>query len=326
MDRREFIGAAASSLVIVPHVLNAQQTRQVRRIGWLWNQAPVTPADFYEYTKYLRALGWIEGQNLVIDQRYASGTDNLLPDLAEQLVRLKVEIIVAEGTVVALAAKKATSAIPIVVNRSGDPVGAGLVASLARPGANVTGTSLISPDLDRKRLQILHELLPTAKRVGDLLVPANPIDRVDSTQQEALLRSLGMQLIYVEVAQAGDLENAVAETARRGAQVLHVSAEPLIGQHFREIMLASQKYSLPTMADNSGYVEIGGLFSYGSDLDDLDRQLAFLIDKILRGAKPADLPIQQPRKFELAINLKTAKAFGIIIPQSLLLRADRVFE
>ena len=326
MDRREFIGGAASSLVIVPHLLNAQETRQVRRIGWLWNQAPVTPADFHEYTKHLRALGWIEGQNLVIDQRYASGTDNLLPALAEELVRLKVEIIVAEGTVVALAAKKATSTIPIVVNRSGDPVGAGLVANLARPGANVTGTSLISPDVDRKRLQILHELLPTAKRVGDLLVPANPIDRVDSTQQEALLRFFGMQLIYVEVAQAGDLENAVAETARRGAQVLHVSSEPLIAQHFREIMLTAQKYSLPTMVDTSGHVEIGGLFSYGSDLDDLDRQLAFLIDKILRGAKPADLPVQQPRKFELAINLKTAKAFGITIPQSLLLRADRVFE
>jgi putative ABC transport system substrate-binding protein len=135
-----------------------------------------------------------------------------------------------------------------------------------------------------------------------------------------------MQLIFVEVAQAGDLENAVAEVARRGAQVLHVSPEPLLGQNFSQIMRAAQKYSLPTMVDNSGYVEAGGLFSYGADLDDLDRQLAFIIDKLLRGVKPADLPIQQPRKFELALNLRTAKAFGITIPQPLLSRADKVIE
>ena len=324
MDRRQFIGATASSLILVSAALKAQPAAQVRRIGWLWNHAPVTPADFREHTKYLRALGWIEGKNLVIEQRYTSGNASLLPALAEELVRLKVEIIVAEGTVVALAAKKATNAIPIVVARSGDPVRAGLVTSLARPGANVTGTSTISLDLDSKRFQILHELMPAAQRVGELVVPANPIDRV---RRAEYVSAFGMQTIFIEVAQAVDLERAVAEAERRGSQVLHVSPEPLLGENFPQILRAAQKYSLPIMVDNSGWLEEHGvLVSYGPDNDELDRQLAFIIDKILRGAKPADLPIQQPRKFELAINLKTAKAFGITVPQSLLLRADKVIE
>ena len=274
----------------------------------------------------LPALGWIEGQNLVIEQRYAGGNASLLPDLAEQLVRLKVETIVVEGTVVALAAKKATNTIPIVVARSGDPVRAGLVTSLARPGGNITGTSTVSPDLDYKRFQILHELLPTAQRVGELVVPANPIDLVTRADRERLLSPLGMLPVFVEVAQSSDLEKAVAEAARRGAQVLHVSAEPLLGQNFAQILRAAQKYSLPILVDNSGFLESGGLVSYGPDNDELNRQLAFFLDKILRGAKPADLPIQQPRKFELGINLKSAKAFGITVPQSLLLRADTVIQ
>ena len=326
MDRRRFIGTIASSLIIVSPALEAQQPGQVRRIGWLWNQDSLTPAEFQQHTLNLRAFGWIEGQNLVIEKRYTSGNASLLPVLAEELVRLKVEIIVAEGTIAALVAKKATNAIPIVVARSGDPVGAGLVMSLARPGANVTGTSTISPDLDYKRFQILHEVLPAAQRVGELVVPANPIDRITRSERQGLLRPLGMQPIFVEVAQASDLENAVAEAARRGSQVLHVSAEPLLGQNFPEILRAAQKYSLPMLVDNSGFLEAGGLVSYGPDMDELDRQLAFFIDRILRGAKPADLPIQQPRKFELGINLKTAKAFGITIPQSLLSRADRVIQ
>jgi putative ABC transport system substrate-binding protein len=328
MDRRRFIiGAAASSLIIVPPTLKAQQAGQVRRIGWLLNLAPVPPADFQQHTLSLRALGWIEGQNLVIEQRYTSGNTSLLSALAEELVRLKVEIIVAEGTVVALAAKKATNTIPIVVARSGDPVRAGLVTSLARPGANVTGTSTITLDLDRKRFQILHEMLPAVKRVGVLIVPVNPVDRIARSEREGLLRPLGVQPIFVEVAQADDLDNAVAEAARRGSQVLHVSPEPLLGDNFTQILRAAQKYSLPIMVDNSGWLEQDGvLVSYGPDSDELDRQLAFFIDKILRGAKPADLPIQQPRKFELGINLKTAKAFGIKIPQSVLVRADNVIQ
>lgn len=277
---------------------------------------------------YLPALGWIEGQNLIIEWRFSGENTALLPALAEELVGLKVELIVTEGTVVTLAAKKVTSTIPIVVARSGDPVGAGLVASLARPGGNVTGTSVMSPDLDRKRFEILHELLPGAKRVGQLVATVNPIYRMALAEGESerLLNSLGMQLISVEVTKAADLESAVAEAARRGSQVLRVGAEPFLAEHFTQIVRVAQQYSLPVMGDNSGFLENGALASYGADLDALDRQLAFIVDKILRGTKPADLPIQQPVKFELGINLQVAKAFGIRVPQSLLLRADRVIE
>jgi putative ABC transport system substrate-binding protein len=329
MDRRKFIAAAACSLVVAPLAVRAQQAGRVRRIGWLWNEGrPSTPADLQEYMASfnLPALGWIEGQNLIIERLYANGDPDLLRALAEKLVRLQVEMIVAEGTIAAQAAKKATDAIPIVVIRSGDPVRAGLVASLARPGANVTGTSLNSLELDHKRFQVLHELLPAAQRVGELLVPANPINRIERTEHEAVLSSLGMQFIFVEVAQAGDLDKAVAEAARRGSQVLHVSPEPLLSSNFPQIVRTAQKHLLPVMADNSGYLEEGALVSYGPDNDELQRLLAFVIDKVLRGAKPADIPMQQPLKFELGINLKVAKALGIKIPQSMLLRADKVIQ
>jgi len=313
---------------MLPLASKAQPAARVHRIGWLWNTSRLDPSGWPLLKTYLPALGWIEGQNLIIEWRFSGENTALLPALAEELVGLKVELIVTEGTVVTLAAKKVTSTIPIVVARSGDPVGAGLVASLARPGGNVTGTSVMSPDLDRKRFEILHELLPGAKRVGQLVATVNPIYRMALAEGESerLLNSLGMQLISVEVTKAADLESAVAEAARRGSQVLRVGAEPFLAEHFTQIVRVAQQYSLPVMGDNSGFLENGALASYGADLDALDRQLAFIVDKILRGTKPADLPIQQPVKFELGINLQVAKAFGIRVPQSLLLRADRVIE
>ena len=327
MDRRAFIGAA-SCLVAVTYAATAQQTRPVRRIGWLWNERPfLTPDGVQWSTRYLRDLGWTEGRNLAVERRFTRGDANLLPGLAEELVRLKVDLIVAEGTRVTLAVKQVTNHIPIIVARSGDPVAAGLVASLARPGANVTGTSTTSLDLDSKRFEILRELMPAVKHVGELLVPANPLTRVTRTQHKGVLNALGMQLIVVEVTQVDDLENAVAEVAGRGSQVLYVSPEPLLNDNFPHILRAAQKHSLPILVDTTEWLEqLGVLASYGPDQDELDRQLAFFIDKILRGAKPADLPVQQPRKFEFAISLKTAKAFGITIPPSLVLRADRVIE
>jgi putative ABC transport system substrate-binding protein len=324
--RRRFVGAVASGLLTLPLVVKAQRDRVPRRIGWLANWGAWTPAEFQEYTQPLRDLGWIDGQNLIIELRYTGGDDALLPDLIEDLLRRKVEVIVAESTVVALAAKRATSTVPIVVNRAGDPVRVGLVASLARPGGNVTGTTTMSLELDRKRFQLLRELLPTVQRVGELVVLANPVDRLVSSERASLLSPLGIQAIFVEVNPTRDPENAVAEAARRGSQALHVSAEPLLSAHFDEFMRAAQKYSLPTMVDGSGDVAAGGLFSYGPDFDELNRQLAFIIDKVLRGTQPADLPIQQPRKFEFAINLKTARALKIAVPQSLLQRANEVIQ
>ena len=324
--RRRFIGAVAGGLLTLPLVAKAQRNRPPRRIGWLANWGALTPAEFQEYTQPLRDLGWIDGQNLIIEQRYTGGDDALLLGMTEDLLRSKVEVIVAEGTVAALAAKRATNTIPIVVAKAGDPVRVGLVASLARPGGNVTGTTTISLDLDRKRFQLLRELLPTVKRVGELIVLANPVDRVVSSERASLLSPLGMQAILVEVNPTRDPEDAVAEAARRGSQALHVSAEPLLAAHFEEYIRAAERYSLPTMVDSSGNVTRGGLFSYGPDFDELNRQLFLIIDKILRGAQPADLPIQQPRKFELAINLKTARVLNVVVPQSLLLRADVVIQ
>jgi putative ABC transport system substrate-binding protein len=326
MNRRWFGGVIASYLTNVSFGVLAQPATRTRRIGWLWS-GPAASDWIETHGMNLRGLGWTEGHNLVVERRYTNGDAGLLPGLAAELVRLKVALIVAEGTVAAIATKNVTSDIPIIVARSGDPVGAGLVASLARPGANVTGTSVVSPDLDLKRFQVLHEMLPAARRVGELRASANPIDRVEADQRTGSpLGSLGIQLVTVNVAQPDDLENAIAEAARRGAQALHVNSEPLFYDNLSQILRAAKTHSLPVLVDNTWALEEGALVSYGPDLHELDRQLAYLIDKVLRGAKPSDLPIQQPQRFELAINLKAAKAMGITVPQSLLLRADKVVE
>jgi putative tryptophan/tyrosine transport system substrate-binding protein len=325
MDRRTFIGSVASGVLIVSLAARAQPTGPVRRIGWLWLETD-SAAEVHRADAHLRALGWIEGQNLVVERRFANGRTDLLGPLAEELVRLKVEIIVAEGTIATQAAKKATSSIPIVISRSGDPVRAGLVASLARPDANVTGTSTLAPELDRKRLQLIRELLQKVQRVGELVVPANPVFSVGRKEYEQTYRSLGMQPIFVEVAQVGELEGAVADAAQRGAQALYASADPLLGGNVSLILRAAQKHSLPLIVEGRDMVEPGGLMSYAPLDAELDRQLAVFVDKILRGVKPADLPIQQPTKFELLINLKAARALGISVPQALLLRANEVIE
>ena len=325
MERRTFIGATAAALIVVSLDVWAQQSNQARRIGWLWLEPPQTAEEIHEKGAHLRALGWVEGQNLIVERRYSDpGNAHQLKANAEELVRLKVELIVAEGTVATLAAKKATSSVPIVVSRSGDPVGTGLVASLARPGANVTGTSTIVPDLIQKQVQLLHELLPAARKVGELILPANPLYRAMRNEYEQAYRALGMQPIFVGVGKATELEDSIEEAQRQGAQVLHVVPEPLFYANFPLIVSAAQKRSLPILVQNEGMLEEGGLLSYAPDEMDLDRKLASFVDKILRGAKPADLPVQQPTKFKLLINLKTAKAIGITVPQSLLLRADEV--
>jgi putative tryptophan/tyrosine transport system substrate-binding protein len=327
MDRRRFVAATACSVVFAPVAGLAQQAGPVMRIGWLWNDPPQTADEIAKaYPTHLRTLGWIEGQNLIIERRYSGGRPELLKAPAEELAGLKLDLIAAEGTIATLAVKSATNSIPIVFARAGDPVRAGLVASLARPGGNVTGTSVISTDLDQKRLQLLHELLPEARRVGELVVPANPIELAARADYERVYRALGIQPLFVEVTTASELENAVDELARRGAQALHVSAEPLLGTNFAKIASAAQRHSLPVMVEERDILQAGGLISYGPDEVELDRQLVLVIDKILRGAKPADLPVQQPRKFELGVNLQVAKVLGIKVPPSLLLRADKVIE
>jgi ABC-type uncharacterized transport system substrate-binding protein len=327
MDRRTFIGAMVSGITVAPLAASAQTKTIVRRIGYLASAArwppPGEPGELYAP---LRELGWIEGQNLLVERRYANGRAELLQSLAEELVRLKVELIATRGTPAAVAAKNATTSIPIVMVSAGDPVRTGLVASLARPGGNITGYSTVSPELDAKDLSLLRETLPAAQRIGVLVNPNNPISAVRQQESDQVYRSFGMQPIIIAVTRESELENAVAEIARQRAQALMVVDDPLFFVHRVRIMNAALRYSLPTIVEDREMLKAGGLLCYAFSSPEQNRRVAAFIDKILRGAKPADLPIEQPTKFELIINLKTAKALGLTIPQSVLLRADEVIK
>jgi putative ABC transport system substrate-binding protein len=326
MNRRDFLAVLGGTLVLGGAFgTRTQAATAVRHIGFLAPGVQLDPAEFQRIWAPARELGWIEGQNLIVERRYAGGKSELLQLYAEELVRLKVEIIVTAGTLATTAAKNATTRIPIIMS-GGDPVRAGLVASLAKPGGNITGLSNVAPELDAKRLGLLRELLPKVQRVGVLLNPANRYSEIAGEERERVYRSLGMQAIIVGVAEASEVENAVAEAARRRAQALIVSADNVFYDNRTLLMQAALRHSLPTIVSEREYLAAGGLLLLGIDVAERYRSFAYLMDKILRGAKPADLPIQQPTKFELVINLKTAKALGITIPQSLLLRADEVIQ
>jgi putative ABC transport system substrate-binding protein len=326
MDRRRFIGIISCSLLGAPLNARAQPATRVRRIGVLSYSTQPTPAELREMWAPLRELGWIEGRNLIIERRNANGNAELLRSFAEELVRLKVEIIVTNGTIATVAAKNTTMSIPIVMFSSGDPVRAGLVASFARPGGNVTGFSIMAPEPDAKLLALLHELLPDARRVGVLVNTTNPVSSVRLKEAEHVYSSLGLQPFFIDVASSNDLENAVAEVTRRRGQALVVVADSLFLSYKGAIMRAALKFALPTVVEGRELLEAGGLLSYDVSAPEQYRRVAALLDKILRGAKPADLPIEQPTRFTLLVNLKTARTLGITVPQSLLLRADEVIQ
>ena len=323
MRRREFLSVVA--MLAAPCAVTAQQAGPVRRMGVLFTSAGPNPASRAIFIQTLRDLGWIDGQNLSIEYRYANNNVELVPALATELVQLKVDVIVTIGSVASLTAKRATTTIPIVAS-SGDPVLVGLVTNLSRPGGNITGTSTTSPELTAKRLQFLKGLLPSATRIGELVNPANPQERLMRTDYERVYRSVDLQPIFVEVARAAQLEGAIAEFARQRAQALVVRADPLFVTNRDTIMQLAVKHALPTMTEGRQFVAAGGLVSYAPNGAELIRRSAALVDKILRGAKPGDLPFEQPTTFELVINLKTAKTLGITIPQSLLLLADEVMQ
>ena len=337
MDRRTFIRAVAVAMIAAPLAASAQSGTSVRRIGQLWAGAPETPTEKLDFAVPLRALGWVEGRNLLIERRRAERAE-LLGPLAEELVRLKVEIILALGTDAVVAAKNATTTIPIVIGSAFDPVGSGLVASLARPGGNVTGFSSSGPEVDGKGLSLLRELVPGLQRVGRLqnLRNSTPIHRAIRTNFEQACRSLGLQPIIVEVAAADELEKAIAEMVRQRAQALYLEGDDLFYENRVALMSVVLKYKLPTIVPLDKHIaasaapptmlEAGGLANFGPSVAELNQRGAAFVDRILRGAKPADLPIEQPTKFEFGINLKTAKALGITVPQSLLLRADQVIQ
>jgi putative ABC transport system substrate-binding protein len=270
----------------------------------------------------------VEGQNIHVERRFANGRLETLQPLAEELVRAQVEIIVTGGTPATLAAMRATAKIPIVFRSAGDPVLLGLVASLARPGGNVTGFSKVSPGIIAKYMSVLQELLPGLERIGILLQMDNPYDRAVRARFEQVCQSLALVPIVVEIGAAGQISDAIVQLERKRAQALVLgSATGFLWDHRFEIFGGATKHGLPTMVDDTALVrEAGALIAYGYLQSEEDRVRAEHIDRILRGAKPADLPVQQPKKFELVINLNTAKGLGLTIPQSLLLRADEVIQ
>jgi putative tryptophan/tyrosine transport system substrate-binding protein len=321
--RRAFIVLAGATLAVVACDAFAQWPNDVRRIGILTagNASDVAAV----LSERLGELGWVEGRNLIIERRGASGKVEQIPTLAEELVMMRVEVIVSAGAVASLAAKKATAAIPIVAG-SGDPVRLGLVASLAHPGGNITGVSMISPELSGKRIELLRELFPKKVRIGELVDPANQYARLTRPDYESDFRAHGFQPIFVDVAGADDLERAVGEISRLGAEAFIVRGDPLFVANSERIGRLALKHALPTMGEYREFPSGGGLLSYGPSNRAAIRQAASLVDKILRGAQPADLPIEQPTKFELVINMNTAKALGLTIPQALLMRADDVIR
>jgi putative ABC transport system substrate-binding protein len=322
------IATCILAILSAPHAPEAQPPAKVPRIGMLWFGSPVVgPSPHLEaFRQGLRELGYTEGQNIVIEARHAAMRPALLPDLAANLVLSKVEVIVAAGDPAIHAARHATSTIPIVMVAGADPVGSGLVASLARPGGNLTGSSALSPELSGKRLQLLTEALPGVSRVAVLWNPADPAKALDVRETQAAGQALGVQLQLLEVRGSEEFERAFAAMTTEHAEALITLGDPLTVSHRMRIVDLAAKSRLPTMYDVREFVEAGGLMAYGPSLPDLFRHAAAYVDKILKGAKPGTLPVEQPMKFELIINLKTAKALGLTIPPSVLFLADRVIQ
>ena len=332
MIARGVLGVALSLAVLAaPFNAAAQQPSKTARIGFLsLNLAAGDPRPREAFFQGLRELGYIEGKNLVVEYRDAGGKPERFPSLAAELVALKVDVIVTGGgTLGALAAKQATTTIPIVFGTVGDPVSEGLVASLARPGGNVTGLSANSPEVASKSLELLKQAVPGMTRVALLLKPDAMPDRARKERLatwDAAARTLGLRLQVVEARRPEDFDRAFSDMTRARADAVSVISTPLFDQERRRLLELATKKRLPAVYTFRPYVEEGGLMSYGPDVPDLFRRAATYVDKTLKGAKPGDLPVEQPTKFELVINLKTAKALGLKLSPALLQRADQVIE
>jgi len=328
VHRRAFLGTVAGGLLAIPLVAEAQPKAGVPRIGYLGNSSPSLESDLVDaFRQGLGEFGYTEGQNITIEYRWAEGKYDRFPDLVADLVRLKVDVIVTAGTPGALAAKQATKTIPIVMAVAGDAVGAGLVASLARPGGNVTGSTTIVQELEGKRLELLREVVPRLSRVAVLWNPANPVSPIILKQTQLAAPALGLRLEpIVGVSGVRELEGAFATISRARPDALILLADRFLLAERTRIVEFAAKRRLPTMYPYREMVKAGGLMSYSPSYPDMFRRAATYVDKILKGAKPGDLPVQQPTKYELVINLKTAKALGLTIPQSLLQRADEVIQ
>jgi putative ABC transport system substrate-binding protein len=322
-----FLGLAVIlSLTLAPLAAEAQSVGKAQRIGVLLVGLSPESKQAQHFRQGLRDAGYSEGHNVVIEWRSAKGDYDRVPELVADLVQSKVDVIVMDSTVATQVAKRSTSTIPIVMALVVDPVGSGLVKSLARPGGNVTGLSMMTTELNAKRLQLLKEVIPRLARVAVLWNPDHPFHSTVVADLKVIAPSLSMELSFVGVRTPEQFGSAFSDVGRVHAQALYVVEDPIFFAHRMVLFKLASKARLPTIHELRRFPEQGALMSYGPDLHDLFYRAATYVDRILKGAKPADLPVEQPTKFELVINLKTAKALGLTIPQSLLLRADHVIE
>jgi putative ABC transport system substrate-binding protein len=326
MNRRAFIALLGGAPVAWPVLANAQQTARLPAIGYLGpNSRSLDSQRLAAFVQRLRELGWIEGRTITIEYRWADGRNEHLADIAAEFVRRKVDVIVTSATPPTVAAKQATSVIPIVFAATGDPVGAGLVQSLARPGGNATGLSLQATDAAGKRLELLGDVVPGLRRLAIMANTGNPSAALEMREAEGTARKLGLQGVTSEILRSEDIAPAFDALQGR-VQALYVCNDPLATTNRVRISTLASAARLPTMFVAREYVEAGGLMSYGANFQDLYRRSAEFVDKILRGAKPADIPVEQPTKFDLIVNLKTAKALGVEVPDKVLALADEVIE
>jgi putative ABC transport system substrate-binding protein len=326
--KRAGLAALTLSLLAAPLAPAAQPAAKVFQIGYLGNSTPSLEFALVDgFRRGLREKGYVEGQNSVLHYRWAEGRADAMPSLAADLVRLKVDVIVTSGTPAGLAVKRATTTIPIVLAAAGDAVAAGLVPSLARPGGNITGLSTLYADLEGKRLEVLREIVPKANRIAVLMNPANPFTALAYKEMRTAAGALHITLQPAEVRVAEDFERVFAAIARAHPDALVVIADrPFLISHRARIVSFAAQHRLPAMYPYREFVEEGGLVVYGPNFVEMFRRAAAYVDKILKGAKPADLPMEQSTSFELVINLKTAKALGLTMPRSLLTLADEVIQ
>jgi len=326
MKRRAFITLLGGAAAAWPLAARAQQAARLPTIGFmgestLAGQRPWVAA----FVERLRELSWIEGRNVAIEYRWAEGSNERFAEIVTDLICNKVNVILTQGTPAVLAAKQATSAIPIVFAIAGNPVANGLVATLARPGGNVTGLSNQTADLAGKRLELLRELIPDLRRLAIMANLGNPSVVLDVGEVRAAAAALGLEASTSDIRRAADIGPAIAALRRR-ANALYIAGDPLVTTNRNRLAILTVGAQLPTMHGNRENVDAGGLISYGPNLPDLHRRAADFVDKILRGAKPAEIPVEQPTKFDLVINLITAQALGLAVPPTLLARADEVIE
>jgi putative ABC transport system substrate-binding protein len=326
MKRREFITLLGGAAVAWPLAARGQQAGKLPTIGFLGPTTLSLASGLVSaFVQRLRELGWIEGRNVAFEYRWAEGRTERFAEIASEFVRLKVDVIVTQNTQPVLAAKQATSNIPIVFASAGDPVGTGIVASLARPGGNVTGLSTQSTDTSAKRLELLREVVTGLRRLAIMANVGSAFSKLEIGEVQAAARTLGLEVITLEIRRAEDIVPAFDGLKGR-ADALYISPDPLLTNNRLRINTMALGARLPSMTTFREYVEAAGLMSYGANFEDQFRRAAEFVDKILRGAKPADLPVEQPAKFDLVVNLTTAKALGLTIPEAFLLRADEVIE